>query len=224
MIRAATRFMRRNKSASILSKKCSTNKLCMQEFQRVPKDERLETLKAFLDSKMVEVNMDSTKLPRILIFVNSQCFCDELTKILQTFGFGVIGIRGNYAQNLRLEAFEGFRDKRYPIMVSTDLCAKGIDIKDVELVINYELPYYIDTYIYRVGRVGRIREGQCLSFVDPDLNKFIVPKILQVLQVANHPVSSNFDEIVEECQRIIDDPTDGFDVFFDESKVTAIQR
>uniref|UniRef100_A0A914YVY7 RNA helicase n=1 Tax=Panagrolaimus superbus TaxID=310955 RepID=A0A914YVY7_9BILA len=217
MIHAATRYMVKKHSVSVFSKKGATNKLCMQEFQRVPKDDRFEALKEFLDYQIAETGRDPRKFPRILIFVNSQLLCDQLTEQLRTFGFAAIGIRGNYAQDCRLAAFESFREKINPILVSTDIMAKGIDIKDVDLVLNYELPGSINSYIYRIGRVGRIKEGNTLSFVDPLLNKFIVLQLLKLLEFVNHPVSAAFDEIVEEAKRIIEedaDPSAGFDVFF----------
>lgn len=124
--------------------------------------------------------MDTRKFPRILIFVNSQKLCDDLTEHLQRFGFPAIKIRGNYAQDQRLYAFESFRNKTNPFLISTDVTSKGIDIKNVDLVLNYELPYSVHSYIYRVGRVGRIHEGNVKSFVDPSLNKYIIPEILKV--------------------------------------------
>uniref|UniRef100_A0AC34GGA9 ATP-dependent RNA helicase n=1 Tax=Panagrolaimus sp. ES5 TaxID=591445 RepID=A0AC34GGA9_9BILA len=202
---SATKYMHQETSASVFSKKCATNKLCIQNFQRVQKMDKFQKLCEFLQEQYQEAEYDFSKFPHILIFVNSQSLCEELGQNLVTpFNCPVVSISGLYTQDCRFDVFDSFRRGNTPIMFTTDLCARGIDLKEVDYVINYELPRDIGTYIYRVGRVGRIKEGQAISFVDPCQNKHLVLEILQVLQVVHHPVSIEFDEIVKEAKMYIE--------------------
>ena len=67
-----------------------------------------------------------------------------------------------------------------PILVSTDLCCRGINIKNIDLVINYNCPYDLDTFIYRAGRTARISAGTCMTFVDPRYDYEVIKQVVEV--------------------------------------------
>jgi superfamily II DNA/RNA helicase len=214
LLDASTSYMRTRSSAIICSKKCATNKLCLQQFQRVEKDEKFTTLVEILNNRFAEV--DASRYPRTIIFVNSRVLCHELTQKLLEIGLPATRISGNYAQNERIDSLYDFRNGVSPILVTTDLFSRGLDIKDVDLVLNYELPWHIGGYIYRVGRVGRVKLGESLTFIDPTYDKQIVLDILQILQVAHHPVSCYLDEIVEEVKVNMAKEKESNFIFFDD--------
>uniref|UniRef100_A0AC35EXC1 ATP-dependent RNA helicase n=1 Tax=Panagrolaimus sp. PS1159 TaxID=55785 RepID=A0AC35EXC1_9BILA len=214
LLDASTSYMRTRFSAIICSKKCATNKLCLQQFQRVEKDEKFTTLVEILNNRFAEV--DVSRYPRTIIFVNSRVLCHELTQKLLEIGLPATRISGNYAQNERIDSLYDFRNGVSPILVTTDLFSRGLDIKDVDLVLNYELPWHIGGYIYRVGRVGRVKLGESLTFIDPTYDKQIVLDILQLLQVAHHPVSCYLDEIVEEVKVNMAKEKESNFIFFDD--------
>ena len=75
----------------------------------------------------------------------------------------------NRSLNQRREALDGFRNGRYRILVATDIAARGIDVSNIELVINYDLPTIAEDYVHRIGRTGRAGEnGHAISFARPD--------------------------------------------------------
>ncbi|KAK0402347.1 hypothetical protein QR680_016284 [Steinernema hermaphroditum] len=80
---------------------------------------------------------------------------------------GAHAIYSDRTQELREKSLAEFRQEKCHVLVATDVCARGIDIHDLEFVINYDLPKDITTYIHRIGRTGRLFAGKALSFVDP---------------------------------------------------------
>ena len=91
----------------------------------------------------------------------------------------------------RREALEGFKSGKYRILVATDIAARGIDVKGIELVLNYDLPDDSENYIHRIGRTGRIGDtGHAISFATPDQGKDLkdIEKLMRMaIPVSEHP-------------------------------------
>jgi ATP-dependent RNA helicase DDX27 len=82
-------------------------------------------------------------------------------------GKKVCELHGDLTQQQRFEAFENFKDQKYDIMIATDLAARGLDIKGLQYVINFELPHALTRYIHRVGRTARAgNSGVCTTILD----------------------------------------------------------
>ncbi|MDD2300607.1 MAG: C-terminal helicase domain-containing protein, partial [Fermentimonas sp.] len=78
-------------------------------------------------------------------------------------------IHGNKSQNARQRALTNFKSGKTRVIIATDIAARGIDIADIEMVINYDLPDVAETYVHRIGRTGRAgKTGTALSFCAPD--------------------------------------------------------
>jgi ATP-dependent RNA helicase DDX23/PRP28 len=74
---------------------------------------------------------------------------------------------GGKSQDIREEALNGFKAGNYDILVATDVAGRGIDVKDIDLVVNYEMPFVIENYTHRIGRTGRAgRAGNAVSFLE----------------------------------------------------------
>lgn len=102
----------------------------------------------------------------IIMFVKTKHGADKMTKRLEKDGHTAGAIHGNLNQNQRNRAIQAFRDKKFRIMVATDVAARGLDIPHIEHVINYDLPQVAEDFIHRVGRTGRAgAEGSAVSFV-----------------------------------------------------------
>jgi ATP-dependent RNA helicase RhlE len=102
---------------------------------------------------------------RTLVFSRTKHGADRLVKVLMRVGLRANAIHGNKSQNARQRALESFRDGRNPILVATDVAARGIDIKGVSLVINYDLPEVSESYVHRIGRTARAEaSGRAVSF------------------------------------------------------------
>ena len=104
-----------------------------------------------------------------LVFSRTKHGAEKLKRTLVADGFNADSIHGNKSQNQRDRAIEAFRSGETPILVATDVAARGIDIPGVEFVINFDLPNVPDNYVHRIGRTARAgREGEAISFCAAD--------------------------------------------------------
>ena len=109
----------------------------------------------------------------VLVFVKSKHGADRLAKQLKQYGCKVGALHGDLRQNRRRQVMEQFRDGMLPVLVATDVAARGIDVADIACVINYDLPQCAEDYIHRIGRTGRAGSvGTALSFVTEDVEKW----------------------------------------------------
>ena len=105
----------------------------------------------------------------ILLFARTKQGARKITQNIRTLGHTVAEIHSNKSLNQRREALDGFRNGKYRILVATDIAARGIDVKGIELVLNYDLPQHPENYVHRIGRTGRIGGiGHAISFATPD--------------------------------------------------------
>jgi len=110
----------------------------------------------------------------VLIFLrqkhNARKICDHLRAI----GLSAAEIHSNRSLNQRKEALEGFKIGKYRVLVATDIAQRGIDVKNIELVINFDLPEVAEDYVHRIGRTGRAGlSGKAISFAMPDQGSMI---------------------------------------------------
>lgn len=102
----------------------------------------------------------------VLIFVKTQSRVDKVAKGLKLDGFLVESIHGGRTQGQRKRAMENFKSGEFPILVATDIAARGLDVNDVAHVINYDPPQQLEDYVHRIGRTARAgKEGEALSLV-----------------------------------------------------------
>ena len=103
-----------------------------------------------------------------IVFVNTRIGCDRLARQLSTSGLRVAAIHADRSQKDRTAVIEAFRAGRIRTLVATDVAARGLDIDAVGLIVNYEVPRGLDTYVHRVGRTGRNdATGHALTLADP---------------------------------------------------------
>ena len=132
----------------------SNNKI-KQIFYETEKGERSKTLLALLHHYQPESS---------LIFCNRKLQCQELAEELWQQGFHALALHGDLEQRERDQVLTQFANKSSSILIATDVAARGLDIKDLEIVINFELSPDPDIYIHRIGRTGRAgKEGLALS-------------------------------------------------------------
>jgi ATP-dependent RNA helicase RhlE len=128
------------------------------EAHLVPSREKAQFLARYLRR-----NQDSA-----IVFVNTKIGADRLARQLITSGLRAAAIHADRTQKDRTAAIEAFRAGRTRILVATDVAARGLDIDDVGLIVNYEIPHGLDSYVHRVGRTGRYdATGHALTLVDP---------------------------------------------------------
>jgi superfamily II DNA/RNA helicase len=105
----------------------------------------------------------------IIIFVKTKRSADQISKMLKSESFRADAIHGDLNQNRRDRVMSAFSLSKIDILVATDVAARGLDVKHVKHVINYDLPMCAEDYLHRIGRTGRAgAEGNALSFISPD--------------------------------------------------------
>jgi len=140
---------------------------------------------------LMEVLKDKN-IKTALVFTRTKHGADKVVKVLVKHNIKAEAIHGNKAQNARQRALTNFKAQTTRVLVATDIAARGLDVEDMEFVINYEISNIPETYVHRIGRTGRAgAEGTAISFCDAeekaylrDIEKLIVKKI-QVID--NHP-------------------------------------
>ncbi len=101
-----------------------------------------------------------------IIFCNTKRMVDDLVDHLEAQGYMADRLHGDMTQNMRDRVMNRFRKSGLEFLVATDIAARGIDVDDVQVVFNYDLPYDVEDYVHRIGRTGRVgRSGRAISFV-----------------------------------------------------------
>ena len=110
--------------------------------------------------------LDSQGFRKALVFCATKRSVDEITVHLQQRGYQADGLHGDMNQTQRDRVMSRFRTDGIEILVATDVAARGIDVDDVDAVINYDIPHDVEGYVHRIGRTGRAgREGKAFTFV-----------------------------------------------------------
>src|SRR5580704_8895311 len=136
----------------------ATTKLIEQTVCFVEARHKSDVLAKFIKSRSIE---------RALIFTRTKRGADRVVRQLDQSGIRAVAIHGNKSQSNRQRALANFKSRRTPILIATDIAARGIDVEGISHVVNYELPHEPETYVHRIGRTGRAgASGSALSFCD----------------------------------------------------------
>ncbi|PXA04477.1 DEAD/DEAH box helicase [Coraliomargarita sinensis] len=140
-----------------IERKALTVDTIAQEYYEVRNRSKIEVMCRLLDLE--------TK-PRGIVFCNTKQMVEDATEALAARGYLADRIHGDIAQNNRERVIKKFRDGSVELLVATDVAARGLDIDDVDVVFNYDLPYDPEDYVHRIGRTGRAgRSGKSITFV-----------------------------------------------------------
>ncbi|OGL67740.1 hypothetical protein A3B21_00915 [Candidatus Uhrbacteria bacterium RIFCSPLOWO2_01_FULL_47_24] len=105
----------------------------------------------------------------VLTFVRRKHDAKRIVRVVRAMGHGAAELHSGRSLPQRREALEGFKSGKYRVLVATDIAARGIDVKGIELVLNFDLPDNPEDYVHRIGRTGRAgHEGHAVSFAMPD--------------------------------------------------------
>ncbi|MDG1397309.1 MAG: DEAD/DEAH box helicase [Polaribacter sp.] len=133
---------------------------------------------------------------KIIIFRRTKFGVDKLAQTLLKNGYNVTSIHGDKSQSTRNKAIEDFKSKKVTILIATDVAARGIDITNVDAIINFDIPNVPETYVHRIGRTGRAgKSGIAFSFCSPDENNYIkdievlLEKSIKVIDEHPYPIS-----------------------------------
>jgi ATP-dependent RNA helicase RhlE len=139
--------------------------------------------------------LEDTKIKTALVFTRTKHGADKVVKVLLKAGIKAEAIHGNKSQNARQTALKNFTAQTTRVLVATDIAARGIDVDDLEYVINFELPNIPETYVHRIGRTGRAgANGTAISFCDieekaylKDIERLIGKKV-PVIEAHRYPM------------------------------------
>jgi ATP-dependent RNA helicase RhlE len=113
-------------------------------------------------------------ISRALVFTRTKHGADKVARYLDKSGIRAAALHGNKTQGQRRRAMELFTSQKPPILVATDIAARGLDIDEVSHVVNYDVPNIPETYVHRIGRTGRAgASGTAVSFVDPEEREYL---------------------------------------------------
>jgi ATP-dependent RNA helicase RhlE len=182
-IQSLVREILTNPVAITVTPESTTAELVDQKLYYVQKNEKRSLLHHLLKSNPLE---------SVLVFTRTKHGADRVARDLNHAGFNATAIHGDKTQQARERSLQGFKDGKMQILVATDIAARGIDIDDLALVVNFDLPNIPESYVHRIGRTGRAGSfGKAISFCDfeekiylKDIQKFIG----QTVPVeSNHP-------------------------------------
>tara|TARA_R110000868_G_scaffold121034_3_gene321174 strand:+ start:73345 stop:74634 length:1290 start_codon:yes stop_codon:yes gene_type:complete len=149
----------------------------------VPKGDKVKLLVHLIETKGAKA---------VLVFSRTKHGANKIVKLLDKAGINAAAIHGNKSQTARQNALGDFKDGKLTVLVATDIAARGIDIDDLSLVVNYDLPNVPETYVHRIGRTGRAdASGVALSFCDREERAYLkdIQKLIKqtIPVITDHP-------------------------------------
>ncbi|KAI9689774.1 MAG: ATP-dependent RNA helicase dbp2 [Bathelium mastoideum] len=145
--------------------------------------------------KHLERIMDASKENKILIFTGTKRVADDITRFLRQDGWPALSIHGDKQQNERDWVLNEFKTGKSPIMVATDVASRGIDVRNITHVLNYDYPNNSEDYVHRIGRTGRAgANGTAITFFTTDNSKQ-ARDLIAVLQEAKQQIDPRLQEM-----------------------------
>lgn len=136
-----------------------SNELTEQIYYEVRRENKFEALSRIID---MEEELYG------IVFCHTRSDVDELAEQLQRHHYSAEAIHGDIPQSQRTKVIANFKDRKFKLLIATDVAARGIDVNDLTHVINYSIPQSHETYIHRIGRTGRAgKSGTAITFVTP---------------------------------------------------------
>jgi superfamily II DNA/RNA helicase len=165
-----------------------------QRFYSAQDDDKRRVVKAVLNQRGIK---------QAFVFVNSKLGCARLARSLEREGLKTTALHGDKSQDERLKALEAFKQGEVDLLVCTDVAARGLDIKDVPAVFNFDVPFNAEDYVHRIGRTGRAgASGLAVTLVSPsdmrlvsDIEKLIKTKLeVEIYPFEDDRSRGNFNE------------------------------
>ncbi|KAG6258076.1 ATP-dependent RNA helicase dbp2 [Claviceps purpurea] len=167
----------------------SANHRITQIVEVVSENEKRDKMIQHLEKTM------ENKENKILIFVGTKRVADEITRFLRQDGWPALSIHGDKQQNERDWVLDQFKTGKSPIMVATDVASRGIDVRNITHVLNYDYPNNSEDYIHRIGRTGRAgANGTAITFFTTD-NQKQARELVNVLQEAKQQIDPRLAEM-----------------------------
>jgi ATP-dependent RNA helicase RhlE len=122
-----------------------------------------------LKTKLLIALLEQVDINSMLVFTDTKQEADVVTRKLKEAKISVACIHGDFQQRQRIAALEGFRERKYQVLVATNIAARGLDVEGISHVINYDVPEHAEDYVHRIGRTARAdADGDAITLVTPD--------------------------------------------------------
>ncbi|KAF6264346.1 Asp-Glu-Ala-Asp box polypeptide 5 [Scenedesmus sp. NREL 46B-D3] len=139
--------------------------------------------------------------PRVVVFASTKRDCDRLTMELGRSGIRAVTVHGDKSQYERDSAISAFRRGVVPVLVATDVAARGLDIPGVTAVVNYDFPSDHEMYVHRIGRTGRAgRKGESLTLLVPE-DAAVTPVLVQIMQDAGQAIPPELEAVASRVRQ-----------------------
>ncbi|MBP3411215.1 MAG: DEAD/DEAH box helicase [Clostridia bacterium] len=155
---------------------------------------------------------------RCMIFCNTKLMVEEVTQYLARNGFSCEALHGDLNQSQRTRVMDAFKSARIPLLIATDVAARGIDVNDIDYVINYDVPGHDEYYVHRIGRTGRAgKEGTALTICSGRRQFYMIRDLARVakseIKEVPLPTVKEIREKQQEKnrQKLLDTITEGVD-------------
>ncbi len=150
-------------------------------------------------AKLMEILEEEMDGSSILVFVETKALVDQLTRRLRSEGWPALGLHGDKEQKERDWVLEEFRAARSPIMISTDVASRGLDVVGVKLVVNHDFPKTVEEYVHRIGRTGRAgRKGKSHTFFSVLRDGKHARELAHVLRASNQSIPRALEGVVDD--------------------------
>ncbi|KAJ7298326.1 hypothetical protein O6H91_Y003800 [Diphasiastrum complanatum] len=134
---------------------------------------------------------------KILVFVHSQDKCDSLFKDLLKSGYPCLSLHGAKDQTDRESTLADFKSNVCSLLIATSIAARGLDVKDLELVVNYDVPNHYEDYVHRVGRTGRAgRKGFAVTFISTEEERY-APDLVKALELSEQVIPEDLKNLAD---------------------------
>jgi len=133
---------------------------------------------------------------RVLVFVETKKGCDMLTRSLRSDGYQARAMHGDKSQEERDWTLREFKSMQSTLLVATDVAARGLDVDDIKIVVNFDFPKEMDSYIHRVGRTGRAgKKGYAVSFFVSEKNGRLARELIEILTRSEQEVPPQLQQM-----------------------------
>ena len=184
--RMAAKYLREGETSEVFiggagDGELTANKAVTQSFIEAQDDEK--------DKKLYDILCGLDPQASVVIFANTKRRVDYVSKAFWDEGFATVAVHGDKPQHERDSSLRKFIKKEVNILVATDVAARGLDIKGVTHVINFDMARDVESYVHRIGRTGRAGElGQSITFWNPDYDKDCSPALVVIAKQAGQEV------------------------------------
>lgn len=137
---------------------------------------------------------------KVLVFVQSQDKCDMLFRDLLKSGYPCLSLHGAKDQTDRESTISDFKSGVANLLIATSVAARGLDVKELELVVNYDVPNHYEDYVHRVGRTGRAgKKGHAVTFLAHEEDKY-APDLVRALELSEQPIPQDLKALADSFQ------------------------